>query len=132
MAAGLNEYLDDLRQGCSDRFSPSPYYERESDSVVFYARDEQSYAKRLNDQLTIFVSTHDDSLVGCEVKGVTRMLKIAGDYGVVVLDKKIKLGILLAFAIALQPEDPAAEQYDEELKNSFRDVEFDREQLALA
>lgn len=130
MASGLNEYLESLQRGAKSLppFSPRPYYEPEGDSLIVYVRSEQSFAKRLNGLLTLFLSTADRSLVGCEVKGVQRLLRIAGDFGVLVHDQKIKLGILLAFALAQPPEDPSLEDYEDDVK-AFENIEIDRKEL---
>jgi hypothetical protein len=126
MASGLDQYLESLRTGMKE-FSPRPIYEPEGDSLIFYARDEQSYAKRINSLLTVFLSSNDNSLVGCEVKGVQRMLKIGGDFGVLVRDDKLRLG----FSLAPPLDDPELEQYGDEVKQ-FEDVELDRQELCLA
>lgn len=130
MAAGLNEYFDSLRSEVGE-FTPRPYYEPEGDSLIFYARNEQSYAKRINSLLTLFLSSQDNSPIGCEVKGVQRMLRIAGDFGVLVHDRKLKLGFFLAFALVPPPDDPAFEQYEKEVKQ-FEDVELDARALVPA
>jgi len=130
MASGLNEFLTSLAAPIGE-FRARPIYEPEGDSLLFYARDEQSYAKRINSLLTVFLSTHDNSLVGCEVKGVQRMLKIGGDFGVLVHDEKVRLGFFLAFALMPPPENPELEQLGDEVKQ-FEDVELDRQELCLA
>jgi hypothetical protein len=130
MAAGLNEYFEFLRSEVGE-FTPRPHYEPEGDSLIFYGRNEQSYAKRINSLLTLFLSSQDNSLVGCEVKGVQRMLRIAGDFGVLVHDRKLRLGFFLAFALVPPPDDPAFEQYEEEVKQ-FEDVELDARELVPA
>jgi hypothetical protein len=133
MASGLNDHLESLREMSEElpEFSVKPFYEPECDSLILYVRSDQSYAKRLNSLLTLFLSTQDDSLVGCEVKGVQRLLRIAGDFGVLVHDRKIRLGILLAFALAEPPEDPAMGQYEASVKG-FENIEIDRESLVPA
>ena len=127
MATGQDAYFQSLKSEVAD-FTPRPYYEPEGDSLIFYARNEQSYAKRINSLLTLFLSSQDNSPVGCEVKGVQRMLRIAGDVGVLVHDRKLKLGFFLAFALVPPPDDPADEQYEEEVKQ-FEDVELDAREL---
>ena len=133
MATGLDRYHDFLKKNLENLppFSPRPYYEPEGDSLIFYARDEQSYAKRLNSLLTLFLATKDNTLVGCEVKGVQRLLRIAGEFGVIVRDQKIRLGILLAFALAEPAEDPSLESFEEEFQE-YRDVEIDSRDLQPA
>ena len=136
MASGLNNFLDDIRNAELGEFEPRPFYEPDSDSLVFYVRNEQSYRKRLNNLLTLFLSTKDDSLVGCEIKGVQPMLRqlprMRVGFAVAVHDKGIKLGIFLGIALASAPGDPALqEQYEDEL-NKFDEVDIDSEELVLA
>ena len=113
-------------------FSPRPYYDAESDALFFFARDVQSYAKRLNSTLTLYLSVEDDTLVGCKVKSVQHILKhmkrLKQNYGVAVLDRKMKLGILLEFALVAPPVDPAILTYEEDMRK-FGDVEIDEREL---
>lgn len=112
-------------------FTARPYYEPDSDSLIFYARDEQSYAKRINNLLTLYLASDDDSLVGCEIKSVKRMLRIGGDFGLLVHDEKIKLGCFLAFALVAPPDDPNLEQYEQAVRQ-FENIELDRAALLAA
>lgn len=133
MASGLNDHLEYVRkisEGLPE-FSVKPYYEPDCDSLILYVRNEPSYARRLNSLLTLFLSAEDHSLVGCEVKGVQRLLRLAGEFGVLVRDKKIRLGILLAFALAEPPEDPALDEYESRFKD-FENIEIEREALVPA
>ena len=132
MAAGLSDFDDYLKQGLENMgpFRPKPYYEPTGDSVIFYIRDVQSYAKRLNPILTLFLSADDESLVGCEVKGVKRLLRTYGDFMVSVTEhrgEKLRLGMLLGFGLALT--------HDENLRRElepYKDVEIDSDELQLA
>jgi hypothetical protein len=130
MATQLNEYYEFLKTAKVE-FIARPYYEPESDSLIFYARDDQSYAKRINSLLTLYLSSNDDSLVGCEIKGVKRMLRICGDFGVLVRDEKIKLGFLLAFALDQPPDHPALDEYAEKVRQ-FESVDVDQSELVPA
>ena len=109
-------------------FVAKPYYEPDGDSLIFYAEDVQSFARRHNSFLTLFLSTDDRRLVGVEVKGVKRMLRLSGDFGVAVIDQQMKLGIFLAFALNSPPEDPALKEYEEQVEQ-FKDVEVDSLEL---
>jgi hypothetical protein len=133
MASGLENYVNSLNEKISGEFVASPYYEPDGDSLIFYVRDVQSYAKRLNPLLTVFLSSDDHSLVGCEVKGVQHMLRLAGDFGLLVHDADIKLRILLAFALVPQPDDPSLDRYADDLRNFVGDdIEMRREDLVRA
>lgn len=131
MATGLNEYHDFLNEVCSNPapFHAKPYYEAEGDSLIFYVKDRPSYAKRLNTIFTLFLSADDDSLVGCEIKGVKRLLKIYGDFMACVTEgrrKKPRLGIILGFALAPSQDDDLLKEFE-----PFKDVEIDSVDLAL-
>jgi hypothetical protein len=56
---------------------------------------------------------------------------IRGDFGVLVHDRKLKLGFFLAFALVPPPDDPAFEQYEERVKQ-FENVELDARELVPA
>ncbi len=133
MAAGLNDLAKYLKAADVGDFQAKPFYEPATDSLILYVRNEQSYGKRLNARLTLFLSTKDRSVVGCEVKGVSRILKAAEELEVLVHDRKIKLLILLKMARIPEPEDPVlARRYDDELEQAVRDIELDVAELSPA
>ena len=133
MAEALAEYLSQKTTG---EFRAVPFYEKATDSLIFYARDERSYGKRINRQFTLFLSIADNSLVGCEVKGVARLCRHLGDFGVLVADHDVDLMILIGFATVGGPEDPDAEQAFEReipvLKKIADDIKVDVGQWASA
>lgn len=69
--------------------------------------------------------------MGCEVKGVQRIMRLAGSFGVIVRDHKLKLGFLLAFALAEPPDDPSMASLEDGVRE-FRDVEIDSRELQPA
>lgn len=135
MAADLEALAEYLEAPSQHQLIPAPYYERRTDSLLFYTRDERSYGKRMNQLLTLFLSTKDSSLVGCELKGLRRICdrleRLGGKLGVAVLDKKVKLGILMEIALAAPCDDPELEEYEHEL-GQLDEVEIDREELCFA
>jgi len=79
-------------------FSPCAYYGAEEDALVFYFRNDPDYGKRINSQVTIYLSMGDNELVGCQIKGVGRVLRELGDFDVTITHGKVKLKVvLLAF-----------------------------------
>jgi hypothetical protein len=74
MVTGLNGLAKYLKTAKIAEFCPAPFYEPETDSLIFYIRNEQSYSRRLNAQLTLFLATKDRSFVGCEIKGVRQLI----------------------------------------------------------
>lgn len=68
----LNEVLARLE---GKEFKPAPYYDKESDFLVYYHRNVQSYEKWLSPYISLFLSTEDDSFVGFEVNGLKEIIK---------------------------------------------------------
>lgn len=61
-------------------FQPKPFYEPTTDSIIVYLKNESSYAKRVNEHITLFVSNSDDTIVGFEIEGVKDICRIPSDY----------------------------------------------------
>jgi hypothetical protein len=79
-------------------FRPCAYYGPDEDALMFYFRNDPDYAKRINSRVTVYLSTDTHELVGCQIKGVGRVLRELGDFDVTIKHGKIKLKIvLLAF-----------------------------------
>ena len=53
----------------TDAFKIAPFYDKATDSLLVYVRDEPSYGLPINDQFTVFLSACDDSFVGFEIAG---------------------------------------------------------------
>ncbi|MBW3600831.1 MAG: hypothetical protein KY475_26640 [Planctomycetes bacterium] len=114
MAIGLDAFAEHLKSTTLGDFEPRPYYEAETDSLIYYARHERSYAHRINKHLTVFLAMKDKSLVGIEIKGVNTILKAIEDLGdieiappVQVKDEDgqvIDLSIMVRCALVPQPE----------------------------
>jgi hypothetical protein len=88
MAQGLAEFAEYLKSA-RPRLGPfkrEPYYEPETDSLIYYVRDEPSYSERRNKYLTLFLSSADKSLVGVEVKGIKTIMRAVEDLGPVPVD----------------------------------------------
>src|SRR5260221_542789 len=97
MAKDLMKYLETAKP---IGFEPRPYYGAEEDSLTFYFDGAESYAKRVDALLTLFLSVKTDHLVGCQVKGVRKKLQRLGHFGIAVKHGKVRLDLffyLLAF-----------------------------------
>ena len=46
-------------------FKPRPYFGPAEDSLTFYFDNAESYGKRVDELLTLFLSVKSDKLVGC-------------------------------------------------------------------
>jgi len=127
--SGVTQYFDYLKEGLASEgaFTPKPYYDGAGDTLFFYARDAQSYAKRLNPLLTLFLATDDNRLVGFKIKGVQRILRRMERLGMekFVLEhhrpEGIRLTFFVEFALVAPPDDPALESFEGEMRQ-FGDV----------
>ncbi|HUY34390.1 MAG TPA: hypothetical protein VMV69_16710 [Pirellulales bacterium] len=137
MDSALTEFLGFLKEGLADTgpFTAKPYYDAPGDTLFYFARDEQSYAKRLNPLLTVFLATEDDSLVGFKIKGVQRILRRMERMGMerFVLDhqkENVHLTIFLEFALVAPPDDPATASFEGSI-GQFADVVVDTRELQV-
>jgi hypothetical protein len=103
--------------GKPPKFVVRPWYERHTDSLIFYFEDAPSYGNRLNQLFTLFLSADDDRLVGIEVKGFGRLMKRMKDGGIEIsaTSKTVQLKRLKEWALALEPERPDLMQYTIEI-----------------
>ena len=133
MAENLIDFMKQLEASEPPRFTPPQiYYGAKEDSLTFYFRSDESYAQRLNDLVTIFLSFDGDELVGCQVNGLQRKLKNDGDFWVRInKGGSLKLGLffhLLAYDVS--EEEPRNRLV--ELGQKAKDVEIDPEELKAA
>ncbi len=104
-STGLISYIRSRPIAAS--FEPCAYYGPEEDAVIFYFRNVPDYARRVSRWLTLYLAIDDDQLVGCQVKGVKRVLEDIDAFGIDVEHNKVKLQVLfLAFlgAVADEPD----------------------------
>jgi hypothetical protein len=88
----LNEFLKSNLPN-SD-FSPRPLYTAEGDCLTFYFVNEDSYRERVDDLLTIYRSMKNQNIIGCQVKGVRRILQTLGKFSVGVKEGPVELGLV--------------------------------------
>ena len=48
-------------------FKPFPFFEKHSNSIIWYFEDCHSYGEWINDDLTLFRSIKDNSIIGVEI-----------------------------------------------------------------
>jgi hypothetical protein len=113
-------------------FQPCAYYGPEEDALMFYFRSDPDYAKRINSRVTVYLSMDDHELVGCQIKGVRRVLEELDELGLTIKHGAIKLHIvLLAIMDQMVEQEETREVYREVFKKAKEtDVEFERPELA--
>lgn len=96
-------------------FEPVAYFGAEEDALLFYFRNEPDYAKRLNSRVTAYLAMSDDSLVGCQIKGVQSAIDDLGAFDISLSDGKTKLRMLFMAFWGTVADDPEA-------RSVFREV----------
>lgn len=136
MANGIEELADFLKREHGP-FRPKPFYERETDSLIYYVRDVPSFGQRINSLFTLFLAVDDNTLVGCEVKGAKRLVDRVGSFVIEVEDhdsRKIRLGALVGYALAPEPDTPVVvaefQDHIKKLRDDF-DVVIDADFFEL-
>lgn len=126
MATTLNEYVRD--NPCKG-FSPRPVYFRDGDFVTYFVDDQRAYAVRVDELLTVYRACGTNKLVGCKIKGVRRLLKEGGAFGVIVADGAVTLGMLFSTAHWLSERREAAHDSYRELISLAGRESLDRSEL---
>ncbi len=129
----LKEYI--LSSKC-EKFSPSAYFDAQSDTLSIYLKNEQSYAERVDELLTAYLTMDGERLTGVELNGVRHLLEKIGSFGVSYLNKEIDVGIILMAYVIVKPDPteadrPRIDDFLEELSRDRISVRFDEKELAL-
>jgi hypothetical protein len=121
MAKDLMKFLETAKPR---GFEPRPYFGPDEDSLTFYFDKAESYGKRVDELLTLFLSVKTDELVGCQVKGLRKNLKRLGDFGIAIKHGKVRLDLFFHL-LAFLAEKPQQRQRYLELSQRTRDVEVE-------
>ena len=62
------------RQGPRPKFEPHAWYNSAGEMLEVFWSSDSSYAKRINDRLTLLLSIETEEVVGCYVKGLEGVL----------------------------------------------------------
>jgi hypothetical protein len=128
MASDLTEYL----RGRKPRgFQSRPFYSHAGDYLTFFFEDEDHYAERMDEYLTVFRSMEGDRFVGFKLKGVAYLLDAIGDFCVDVYDGTVlKLSLLLA-AGAMITKEPSAIPTYQDFAEKTRDIRLTKRKKEL-
>lgn len=109
--------MEFLRSNQPKEFSPKPYYSTHGDAVIFFFKDEQSYAERFDQLLTVYRSMESGEMIGCEIKGVRVIMERLGNFGIHIHSDQVDIGLIfLGYLTFKQPEQPTLMQ---ELQQAF-------------
>jgi hypothetical protein len=112
MAKDLNEIWNSA--DLDTPFESKPFYSPEGDCVFYHFENTESFGDRIDDVLTVYRAFSDERVVGCQIKGVSALVPIFGQFGYTFRDEHIELGLLfLASSLVGQPpETPNADRRD--------------------
>lgn len=105
--------MDYMKTRPAGQFKPVPHYSAEGDSLTFYFRQDESYAERIDDFLTVYKSLNTEELVGCQVKGLPDALRLLGNFGMNLYQgKKLKLSMIFLALMAQSDESESKKCYE--------------------
>ena len=125
MAKDLMKYLETKKPR---GFLRRPYYGQEEDSLTFYFDNAESYARRVDQLLTVFLSLKTDELVGFQVKGVRENLKRLGEFGIAIKHGKVRCGLFFHL-LAFLAEKPTQRKKYLDLSERTKDFELELDEL---
>lgn len=83
----------------------SAYYDREGDCIEFLARNEEFYAERLDDLVTVYYSEATGEVIGSLVKGVSRFVKRHPNLAILVRAGHVRLSHLFLAGLLCEHPD---------------------------
>jgi hypothetical protein len=107
-----NDLTEFMKGKTVERFAPHPYYSKEGDFLTYYFVDEDFYAQRIDDTLTVYLSMVENEFVGFKLKSIRNLLATVGDFSFQLTDDdgSIMLGMLF-WAGMQRTENYAAIEY---------------------
>jgi hypothetical protein len=115
-------------------FASHPYYSREGDFLTYYFRDDDFYAQRIDDTLTVYLSMEENDFVGFKLKGIRNLLETLGEFTLKVKDSEgsIMLGMLFWAGMQRMGDNYAAIEYYQRFANKTKQVPIPRKELEPA
>jgi len=110
--------MDDLMQYLAGKeagpFKAEAFYSADGDFMTYYVRDDECYAERVDELLTVYLAMGTDELVGCKIKGVSRLIRRLQEFGVrVTPEGGAPLSILFLSAASERP--PEQQKYYQQM-----------------
>jgi len=107
--ATLEEYLNKKPY---KGFKPTPHYSEEGDCLTFYFKNVASYAERVDELLTVYLSLDGADLVGCQIKSIGSIMKRLRGLRIQVKDRGVELSMLFLACRALAEEPGPLKTYE--------------------
>lgn len=111
MAASMKEYL---ATATPKGFHAKPYYSEDGDYVSVHFENKDHYADRIDEHLTVYLSTDgEESCVGFKLKGVRHLTETLDDYRISHDNGNWSLNILLLAVKVKNPEKDSVPVYQQ-------------------
>jgi len=93
----MAETLTDFLKSCGGepQFKSEPRYNRAGDCVEYFFSNEAHHADRVDGVLTLYRADDNHSIIGFQVKGITALHKLLGNFGIAVNTGKVTVGMLI-------------------------------------
>lgn len=102
------EILKEIGSRPRASFRGEPWYNCAGDRVIWYFQDQDSYAERIDDKLTVYRTLESDEVVGCQIKGIQAILDKQGIFCVNYDDNTVLLSALFYVShYDAKPDDDA-------------------------
>lgn len=129
----LTDYLKANKVG---QFKPAAIYSPEGDSLTFIFEDARYYRERIDDFLTVYRAMEpgesEGRLVGCQLKGVPKVLELCGDFKLTVRDKPITMTLIFLTCVLKADNDVAHFYLDLARRGEAMRAEVKAEDLLVA
>ena len=96
----LEEYI---RSNKCEGFSPHTDFDSGSDTLAIYVSNEESYADRVDEFLTAYLSLDGKRLTGVEFKGVSHLLDTIGSFGIAYENVELNVSVICMAFLVTQP-----------------------------
>lgn len=114
MAETIGDFFDALK--VKPQFSASPWYNEAGDCIHYHVKPDEFYGDRIDDKLTLYKSRATDEVVGCQIKGISALVKKFGDFGLCV---KHEDGVELARFVVVSHVIAENSHYDQEKRRQI-------------
>ncbi len=82
MAETIVEFFDRVTAGENLQFTAVPSYNQYGDCIHYHWRPDEFYADRIDSKLTVYRSVGNADAVGCQIKGITALVAMLGEFGI--------------------------------------------------
>jgi hypothetical protein len=82
MAETIADFFEQHSEGAEPGFSSDPWYNADGDCIHFHWAPDEFYREWVDDKLTVYRSIATGNAVGCQIKGVSALLKKLGDFDI--------------------------------------------------